>query len=249
MPSRSRVGRGLVGRGHERRRVVLEPGQAPGAVQPDAAQEADLAHGGADVGGQPRARGQHQQHVARRRVEPGRHEHDRADVGGAEDRPGQRVPGGARPAGGRHRPVPALPGLAPLLRPGAAPMPVTRTSLPGGAVVAVVKRCRASRLAGAPRSSAARSTPGRQAEVSTVGSANTAEQRRARDGSTSSSADRDAEAQDPAAGGEERHVHVVEHEDLVAQHGEPVEVLGPLLVGDGRDPTPAAGPRAPRARS
>ena len=52
-------------------------------------------------------------------------------------------------------------------------MPVTRTSLPGGAVVARSNRCRASRLAGAPRSSAARSTPGRHVEAKTVGSANT----------------------------------------------------------------------------
>ena len=49
-------------------------------------------------------------------------------------------------------------------------MPVTRTSLPGGAVVAVTNRCRASRCAGAPRSCAVRSTAGRQDEVSTVGS-------------------------------------------------------------------------------
>ena len=80
MPSRSCDGRGLVGRGHERRRVVLEPGQAPRAVEPDAAQEADLADRGADVGREPRARGQHQQHVARRRAQARRHEHDRADV-------------------------------------------------------------------------------------------------------------------------------------------------------------------------
>ena len=50
-----------------------------------------------------------------------------------------------------------------------------------------------------------------------------------------SSADGDRQPQDPAAGGEDRHVHVVEHEDLVAQHGEPVEVVGPLLVRDGGD--------------
>jgi hypothetical protein len=53
-------------------------------------------------------------------------------------------------------------------------MPVTRTSLPGAAVVAVVNRCIASRSDDARRSSAARSTAGRQAEVNTVGSANTA---------------------------------------------------------------------------
>ena len=54
------------------------------------------------------------------------------------------------------------------------PMPITRTSLPGAAVVARSNRCRASRLDDAPRSSAARSTPGRQVDVNTVGSANTA---------------------------------------------------------------------------
>ena len=53
-------------------------------------------------------------------------------------------------------------------------MPSTRTSLPGGAVVAVVKRWRASRADCAPRSCATRSTPGRHVEVSTVGSAKTA---------------------------------------------------------------------------
>src|SRR2546427_6701577 len=36
--------------------------------------------------------------------------------------------------------------------------------------------------------------------------------------------DRHAEAEDPPAGGEQRHVHVVEHEDLVAQHREAIEV-------------------------
>src|SRR5690242_11193662 len=54
------------------------------------------------------------------------------------------------------------------------PMPVTRTSLPGLAVVAVVKRWRASRLNEATRSWAVRSTAGRQMEVNTVGRAKTA---------------------------------------------------------------------------
>ena len=49
----------------ERRRVVLEPGQAPRAVEPDAAQEADLADRRADVGREARARREHEQHVAR----------------------------------------------------------------------------------------------------------------------------------------------------------------------------------------
>src|SRR5439155_25707895 len=51
-------------------------------------------------------------------------------------------------------------------------MPVTRTSLPGGAVVASVNRCRASRWDCAPRSLAFRSTVGRHEEVNTVGRAN-----------------------------------------------------------------------------
>ncbi len=54
------------------------------------------------------------------------------------------------------------------------PMPVTRTSLPGGAVVAVTNRCRARRAEGATRSWTARSTPGRHAEATTVGAAKAA---------------------------------------------------------------------------
>ena len=46
---------------------------------------------------------------------------------------------------------------------------------------------------------------------------------------------RHAQPQDPAERGEQRHVHVVEHEHLIAQHGQPVEVLGPFLVRDRDD--------------
>ena len=45
---------------------------------------------------------------------------------------------------------------------------------------------------------------------------------------------RHAEPQDPSAGGEQRHVHVIEHEHLIAQHRQPVEVIRPLLVRDRR---------------
>ena len=44
-----------------------------------------------------------------------------------------------------------------------------------------------------------------------------------------------AQAQDPPQGREQRHVHVVEHEHLVAQHGQAIEVFGTLLVGHGDD--------------
>src|SRR5580658_1952112 len=54
-----------------------------------------------------------------------------------------------------------------------SPMPVTRTSFPGGAVVAMVNRWRASRLDCAPRSCADLSDSGRQVDVNTVGIANT----------------------------------------------------------------------------
>ena len=53
-------------------------------------------------------------------------------------------------------------------------MPVTRTSLPGEALVASVKRCRARRLCCATRSSTPRSTAGRQVAVQAVGAAKTA---------------------------------------------------------------------------
>src|SRR5450432_3062977 len=54
------------------------------------------------------------------------------------------------------------------------PIPVTRTSFPGGAVVATVKRCRESRLLCNPRSCAFFSTSGLHVDVTTVGIANTA---------------------------------------------------------------------------
>ena len=46
---------------------------------------------------------------------------------------------------------------------------------------------------------------------------------------------RDAQPQDPAERGEQRHVHVIEHEHLVAQHREPIEILRALLVRDRGD--------------
>ena len=47
--------------------------------------------------------------------------------------------------------------------------------------------------------------------------------------------ERHTQSQHPAAGREERGVHVIEHEDLVAQHGEPIEVFGSLVVRDRRE--------------
>ena len=64
---RARAGTGRSADADERRRIVLEPRETPGAVHPDAAQETDLADRGADVSRQPRSGSEHQQHVARRR--------------------------------------------------------------------------------------------------------------------------------------------------------------------------------------
>ena len=99
-----------------RRGVVLEPGQPARAVEPDAAQEADLADRRADVGRQPRARREHQQHVARRRA-GGRTTRTPRRRRSRRRRPPSppcarpRCPGGPRP-----RAVPALPRLAPRRR-------------------------------------------------------------------------------------------------------------------------------------
>ncbi len=44
---------------------------------------------------------------------------------------------------------------------------------------------------------------------------------------------RHAEAQDPPERREQGHVQVVEHEDLIAEHREAVEIIRPLVMGDG----------------
>ena len=236
-----------VGRRDQRRRVVLEPGQAPGAVHPEAAQEADLADRGADIRGEARAGGEHQQHLARaaRRGPTTRTRSRRryaapkiaqASVCHAAD------PHRAAETGPYHRSHASR--RCAIRR---SPMPVTRTSLPGVAVVAVVKRCRASRPAGAPRSwthALDRRPPGRRQHRRH----REHRQQRQRRMNRHQQRDRHAEPQDPPAGGKQRHVHVVEHEHLVAQHAEPIEILGTLVMRDGGDRRQQASRRAPRAR-
>jgi hypothetical protein len=46
---------------------------------------------------------------------------------------------------------------------------------------------------------------------------------------------RHREPQHPPERGEHGHVHVVEHEHLIAQHGEAVEIIGTFLVRKRRD--------------
>ena len=47
--------------------------------------------------------------------------------------------------------------------------------------------------------------------------------------------DRDTQPENPSARGKHRHVHMVEHEHLISQHGEPIEIIGPFVMGNGRD--------------
>ena len=143
------------------------------------------------------------------------------------------MPDGAPPAGRGHRAVPALPGLAPL--------PDEALADPGHADLLARRR-------GRGRQEEVPSQPARRRPALLDGALDPrppgrGEDRRQREDGEDDERrvdrhqqhDRDAQPQDPAAGGEERHVHVVEHEHLVAQDREPVEVLGTLLVGDRRD--------------
>ena len=165
MPRCNTAGSRQIARRRDRGGVILQPREPARAVHPESAQESDLADRGADVGRQPRARGQHQQHLAGRgaqtrttRTPPRRHT------------PGRRSPTPARAT----TPSPSrAAATGPYQRSHAArrsvtrrsPMPVTRTSFPGGAVVAMVNRCRASRLALRPallRDPLDRGPPGRR---------------------------------------------------------------------------------------
>ena len=154
--------------------VVLEPGEPPRGVEPDPAQEPDLADGRADVLRQAAARGEHEEHRSPSVASSPSATNTIAPTYAAPKTVHASVCQTAlHPPRRGDRLVPLLPCRAPLRRRASDPTPVTRTSLPGGAVVPSTNRCRASRLCGAPRSSAARSMPGRHEALITVGSANT----------------------------------------------------------------------------
>ena len=170
----------------------------------------------------------------RRRARARRHEDDRADVGAAEDRPGERVPRGRAPARGRDRAVPLLPGLARAGRRGARRCRARAPLCPAPPWWPWRTDDAPRRADCAPRSCATRSTAGRHVEVSDRRQREDREQHQRRM-NRREQGDRHAEPQDPAGGREDRHVHVVEDEDLVAQHREPIEIVGALVVRDGRD--------------
>ena len=216
-------------------RVVLEPGQPAGRVEPDAAEEPELADGRRDVLRQPSAGHHDEQHRGLRAVEPLGHEHDAARRSRARTPP-RRPRARRRSATGRRR-IGAYHSSHSSARRSAvsrAPMPARRTSLPAGAVVPRVKRWRASRSCGATRflDDPLDARPPRGGEEDRHG-----QHARCK---TSAGVDRhqqhdgEREAEDPADRREQRQEHVVEREHLVAQHAQPVEVLGPLVVLDRR---------------
>ena len=100
-------------------------------------------------------------------------EDDRADVAGAKDRPGQRVPAGRRPARRGDRPVAGLPRRATFPDEALADARDAHLLAGGGRGRDVEQVARQPRLSDAPRSYARRSTPGRHVDVNTGGSAKT----------------------------------------------------------------------------
>ena len=145
----------------QRRRVILEPGQASRAIHPEAAQEADLADGRADVQREPSSPAA----STSRTSLGGRVQPDRRRTRQRRHTPARRPPTRAcatapmphrERATGRYQRSQASRRSAQ----GVRPMPVTRTSFPGGAVVADREQMTRQPLDCAPRSCAARSTAG-----------------------------------------------------------------------------------------
>ena len=165
--------------------------------------------------------------------EAGRHEHDRADVREAEHRPRQRVPQRRAPPRRGHRTVPALPRRAAvcheaLADPGDPHFLAGRRGRGEGEQVTrqPVGLCAALLRGALDRGPPRRRHHGRDREHREQDERrmNRRQQRH-----------RHAQPQDPPEGGKQRHVHVVEHEHLVAEHRQPIEILRPLLVRDRRD--------------
>ena len=200
MPSVSRSGGGRSASSSMRGRVVLEPGEPAGRVEPDAAQEPELADRGARRTARAGRRPRRTSSTARLRgVEPLGHEHDRRRRSRGRRPP---TPPSARPrsatATARIGAYHSLPLVGAGRRSRRAPMPARRTSLPAGAVVPSTNRWRASRSWGATRSSTSRSTPGRHVAVNDGSARRARTSSTRRRGSTASSTTVNAEAQDPA---------------------------------------------------
>ena len=197
-------------------------------------EEAELADGrGTDVLREPAAGGHDEHDVADVRVEPHRDVDDRAHVGAAEQRPRERVPQRGDDARPGDRLVPLIPRLASFaleLRtdPDDSELLAGRRGRAEQEQVlreAVVRRdglLDAALDAGPPRGGDHdRDREQRQEH----------EQRAHGD----EQHERGRQPDDPAHRREQRHEQVVEREHLIAQHREAVEILGPLVMLDGRD--------------
>ena len=219
-----------VGRCDEGGRVVLQPGEASGPVHPDAAQEPDLADRGADVRGQARPGRQNEQHLLGGCGQPGGDEHHRTGVPGSKDGPRQRVPDRAAPAGRSDDGIPPLPGrpsLAYQPRPDAGEPDLLARRGRGGGEEQVPGQSAGGRGPFLRRALHGGSPTGRE-----NGGQRTHGEQRERRAHRHQQRHGDGEAQNPATRREDRHVHVVEHEHLVAQHRKAVKQVRPLLVGD-----------------
>ena len=161
-------------------------------------------------------------------MEHRRHEDDGRDIRAAEDRPGHRVPRRRPPACRGDAAIPALPGAA----------TVGHQTL-GDARDAHFLARRRSRGDG---EQIARQTTGlRPALLSNPldrrppGGGQHRRQREDRQQhqermNREQQHNRHAESQNPTARGKQRHVHVVEHEDLIAQNRQSVQIVRPFLV-------------------
>ena len=227
------VGRRAVGARLGRRGIVLEPDEPSRDVEPDAAQEAQLADRRRDVLRELAAGHQHEHDLSRRAVEARRRVDDRDDVGAGEHRPGEGVPEGGDPSGPGQRGVAALPRGAPrayqvIAVAGDAHLLARRGRRAQHEQVAGQARVRRRAFLDRPLDarSPRRGDDRRQREDE--------QQDQCRMYARGQQPDDDAETQDPAERREQRHEQVVEAERGPAQHLEPVEVLAAFLVGDGR---------------
>ena len=213
--------------------VVLEPRESPRAIHPEAAQESNFTYGGADVRRQSRTGGEHKNHLVGRCAEAGRHEHDRADIREAEYRPRQRVPQCRISPSRCHRSVPALPCRSALCNE-ALPDAGDSHFLPGRPGRGDGEQVTRQPVALCPtllRGSLDLGAPGRRQHGRDREHHEQGERRMNR----SQQRHRHAQPQDPPKRGKKRHVHMVEYEHLIAEHGQPIEILRAFLMRDRSD--------------
>ena len=210
--------------------VVLQPCEPTRRIQPEPTEKAELVGGRADVRDQLHPRGNGERDCRDTTIQPGDDEHDRADIGAREHRPTESEPQRAAQSHTRHRLVPPLPRspsfrCQPGSRAGGTHLLAGRRRGSDGVQVARQPDVRHGGFldpaldCGPPRG---RHEGGeRERQQQQQGRVD----RRQQDGG-------DGQAEHPAQRGEQRHEHVVQREDLLAQHRQPVEELGPLVVLD-----------------